>query len=61
MSRQIRVVSPANQNDFAKTDEELLLYVARYAPEETAGQLQEDPGAWRIEHTKYDWSLNAAR
>ncbi len=44
--------------DFGKNDEELLLSIAPFLAEQLAEDIRSDPGAWKIKHTKYDWSLN---
>ncbi|MFQ5638485.1 MAG: DUF547 domain-containing protein [bacterium] len=45
-------------DDFGNNDEEILLYVARFLPDELAAAIKANPGKWSIKHTKYDWSLN---
>lgn len=45
-------------DDFGASDAEILLYVARFVPEELAAAIRAEPEAWRIKHTKYFWELN---
>ena len=44
--------------DFAATESEVLLYLARYLPKETANAVRENPQGWKLEYNSYDWSLN---
>ncbi|UCG53009.1 MAG: DUF547 domain-containing protein [Candidatus Latescibacterota bacterium] len=44
--------------DFGDNKREVLLYVSNYLPKDLALKIQEDPGAWTVKHTKYDWNLN---
>jgi hypothetical protein len=46
------------KGDFGKNDEEILLAIIPFLAEELAGDIDANPGAWDIKHTKYDWSLN---
>ena len=47
-------------NDFGKTKEERLSFVARFLPEDLAASIRSDPSAWKMEFLPYDWSLNDA-
>lgn len=44
--------------DFGSNDEERLLYLLPFLPQDTADDIRANPGAWDIKHTEYDWSLN---
>jgi hypothetical protein len=44
--------------DFGENDEELLLAITRFLPDELVENIRSNPGAWKIKHTKYDWNLN---
>ncbi len=44
--------------DFGDNDKEVLLYIARFLPEEIASAIEENPDEWEIKYTDYDWSLN---
>lgn len=44
--------------DFGRNDEEILLYVSQFLPEDLAEVIRSTAGEWDIKHTKYDWSLN---
>ncbi len=46
------------KGDFGSTDEDVLLFVARFLDDSTRAAIESDPGGWRIKHTRYDWSLN---
>jgi hypothetical protein len=46
------------REDFGENRHEVLRSIARYAPLEVRGSIESDPGAWRVEYTDYDWSLN---
>ena len=44
--------------DFGEDTDDVLLYLTRYLPAEIAAAIRENPGEWKVEYTKYDWSLN---
>ena len=44
--------------DFGETNSEILIYISRYLPIETASAVKKNPDEWKIEYTNYDWSLN---
>ena len=44
--------------DFGKSDEEVLLYVVGFLPENLAAEIRANPKKWKVKYTKYDWSLN---
>ncbi|MFQ6112968.1 MAG: DUF547 domain-containing protein [bacterium] len=44
--------------DFGNSEEEILLYITRFLPDDLAAAIKGDPKKWKIKHTKYDWSLN---
>ena len=44
--------------DFGSNDEEILLFVSRFAAADVAAAIRSDVGEWDIKHTEYDWSLN---
>jgi hypothetical protein len=44
--------------DFGENDDELLLSITPFLPEELAEDIRSNSRAWKIKHTKYDWSLN---
>lgn len=46
------------EKDFGKTDEEVLLFVAKYLPESISKEIRANPSAWSIDYTDYDWGLN---
>lgn len=46
------------KGDFGNDDKTVLLAVANFLPEELADDIRKDPGAWKVRHTEYDWSLN---
>jgi hypothetical protein len=46
------------EGDFGEDDEALLLAITPYLPDDLAGDIRANPGAWDIKHTDYDWSLN---
>jgi len=45
-------------DDFGANDEEILLYVARFLPDELAEAIRSAPAAWKVDHTRYIWELN---
>jgi hypothetical protein len=46
------------EGDFGKNDEEVLLYVAGFLPEDLAAGIRDNSQKWKIKYTQYDWSLN---
>jgi hypothetical protein len=44
--------------DFGNNDEEILLFVSRFAVADVAAAIRSDANEWDINHTEYDWSLN---
>lgn len=44
--------------DFGSDNSEILLYLTRFLPEETATSIKENPNEWEVKYTEYDWSLN---
>jgi len=46
------------QKDFGRSDEEVLVYISRFLPDEIAADILEDPSAWSVKHLDYDWVLN---
>jgi hypothetical protein len=44
--------------DFGKNDTEVLLYISRYLPAETANAIKANPERWDVEYIHYNWSLN---
>lgn len=44
--------------DFGENDEEILLYVTRFLPDDLAATIQASSKKWKIKHTKYHWNLN---
>jgi hypothetical protein len=44
--------------DFGGSDTDVLKFIARFLPEDTARMIRADPGTWTIRHKNYDWSLN---
>ena len=45
-------------DDFGANDEEILLYVTRFLPDELADAIRSAPAEWDVDHTKYHWELN---
>jgi hypothetical protein len=44
--------------DFGADNEEILQYLTRFLPEETAAAIKENPKEWDVKYTDYNWSLN---
>ncbi len=44
--------------DFGRTHEQLLRIIAKHAPEDVRGDLQQHANKWKIDYLEYDWSLN---
>ena len=45
-------------DDFGANDEEILLYVTRFLPDDLADAIHAAPAEWHVDHTKYHWELN---
>ena len=46
------------KKDFGKNKQERLRFIARYAPDEVAASIRENPEQWKIGYIDYDWGLN---
>lgn len=44
--------------DFGGNNEEILLFVSAYLPEDIASAIRANATEWKIKHTDYDWGLN---
>lgn len=44
--------------DFGKNNQEILLYLSHFVPDEVAKAIRSAPSKWKIEYTDYDWNLN---
>jgi hypothetical protein len=44
--------------DFGENDREILLFISGYLTPDLADAIKQDPDAWDIKHTDYDWDLN---
>ena len=44
--------------DFGRTHEQLLGVIAKHAPDDIRGDLQQHANKWKIDYLEYDWSLN---
>ncbi|MBI3189339.1 MAG: DUF547 domain-containing protein [Ignavibacteriales bacterium] len=44
--------------DFGKDDLSILLFSARFLPDDIAHAIKQEPDKWDIDYTDYDWSLN---
>lgn len=44
--------------DFGKNNQEILLYLSEFVPDEVAKAIRSAPAKWKVEYTDYDWSLN---
>ena len=45
-------------NDFGASNKDLLLFITRFLPAETAAEIKAYPDKWQVEYTTYDWGLN---
>ncbi len=44
--------------DFGASKPEILLFVARFLPDDLAAAIKNNPADWKIAYTDYDWELN---
>ena len=44
--------------DFGDDDENVLLFISDFIPNEIAQNIKSNPGDWDIDYLDYDWSLN---
>jgi hypothetical protein len=44
--------------DFADSKDGILRAIAEYLPSDVRESIEADASAWKVEYTKYDWSLN---
>ncbi len=46
------------ESDFGNSDEEILMFISPYLPEEIARDIKENAEKWEIDYLDYDWGLN---
>ncbi|MCA9403465.1 MAG: DUF547 domain-containing protein [Candidatus Omnitrophica bacterium] len=63
-ARQRAVLSPLfkwSRQDFGRSEDDVLLFAARYLPPDLSRNIQTDPGKWDVEYGEYDLRLDDAK
>ncbi|MEO6003400.1 MAG: DUF547 domain-containing protein [Opitutus sp.] len=49
------------RKDFGRSEREMLLVAAKYAPEDVRQDIETNPDKWTAKYLAYDWSLNSQK